>query len=295
MEQNAYPGAPSAAAPAAGTIPSIRCPSEDLNPGMRDLGQMLKFLRFLMTVNTRCSPTRRRFSPALPLSVLTSPELDSARRWMAVRMFMAMCWGMARMSVLASSEMMNIREVGLQRRGGLVRAVVRRHDDKSRLPPMPSGDLFCLVASSLGQRNCYGIGGGCSRISRRFAAAEEGDPGCAGGHDIRQGEGGNRIALLVDELVLIQPAAVFHHLVAATGDQGFGEGAWALGIVEVDLIHVEGICRENRVRHLLPSFSSSSSAAGVTIWVELWRFRPRRGLSPVIRNCTSPASAGASR
>jgi hypothetical protein len=51
MEQNAYPGAPSAAAPAAGTIPSIRCPSEDLNPGMRGLGQMLKFLRFLMTVN----------------------------------------------------------------------------------------------------------------------------------------------------------------------------------------------------------------------------------------------------
>jgi len=52
------------------------------------------------------SPTRRRFSPALPLSVLTSPELDSARRWIAVRMFMAMCWGIARISVLASSEMM---------------------------------------------------------------------------------------------------------------------------------------------------------------------------------------------
>ena len=51
MEQNAYPGAPSAAAPAAGMIPSIRCPNEDLNPGMRGLGQMLKFLRFLMTVN----------------------------------------------------------------------------------------------------------------------------------------------------------------------------------------------------------------------------------------------------
>jgi hypothetical protein len=51
MQQNAYPGAPSAAAPAAGMIPSIRCPTEDLNPGMRGLGQMLKFLRFLMTVN----------------------------------------------------------------------------------------------------------------------------------------------------------------------------------------------------------------------------------------------------
>jgi hypothetical protein len=51
MQQNAYPGAPSAAAPAAGIIPSIRCPSEDLNPGMRGLGQVLKFLRFLMTVN----------------------------------------------------------------------------------------------------------------------------------------------------------------------------------------------------------------------------------------------------
>ncbi|MBZ2180111.1 MAG: hypothetical protein K7J47_20685 [Acidobacteria bacterium] len=51
MEQNAYPGAPSAAAPAAGMIPSIHCPSEDLNPGVRGLGQMLKYLRFLMTVN----------------------------------------------------------------------------------------------------------------------------------------------------------------------------------------------------------------------------------------------------
>jgi hypothetical protein len=59
MEQNAYPGAPSAAAPAAGTIPSIRCPSEDLNPGMRGLGQMLKFLRFLMTVNTQTSQQRQ--------------------------------------------------------------------------------------------------------------------------------------------------------------------------------------------------------------------------------------------
>ena len=62
------------------------------------------------------------------------------------------------------------------------------------------------------------------------------------------------------------------------------EGAAVLGIVELDLTDVEGIGGKSGVLHLLPSFSSSSSVAGVTIRVDLWRFSPSSGLSPVTRN-----------